>query len=375
MPTTYTPITEIELTNFMSIAHAVIPVGQIVSLCGYNDQGKSAVRTALEVLLYDAYATEQVRLIKDGTDSFTVTLRFADGVETQKEKRIDGTSAWLMTKNGTTLYTNVRSDGTVVAVEDVPECVSRYFGVYYDENTHQELNIRKDRDPYFLVDSSGGDNFKLLNPLFHSAALARASELLLKDSNVCKTEHDTAAVRLSVVQEQLEMKTVVPEELLDDLDDSIAKTQRCVEQQEAVEKLQSAYVYSKSFVVPPQVETVNCTKLDMLERIVDAQQTVKAPIPPETPTVDTTRIDLLKRICDTKQHITPVYAAVPQIDLVRIDMLKRLIAVSEQVVQSQQQTAQIDAESAATQTELRNLTAQLAQYGYKVCKRCGSLVE
>lgn len=371
---TYQPITALKLENFMSVAYAEIPVGQIVSLCGYNDQGKSAVRTALEVLFYDEYSTEQARFIKDGTDYFRVSLTFADNVVISKEKRIDGNSVWNMTKDAAVLYTNVRSDGSVVSVEDVPECIATYLGVYYDDNTKQELNIRKDRDPYFLVDSTGGDNYKLLNPLLHSEALSKASELLLKDSNACKTDYDTASVKLSVVQEQLEQKDIVPTEVLDKLDSSIADLQRKAVQQETAESVENAYTYARTCIIPPEIQLADMHKLDTLQQMAVFKQTCDAPLPEEVKTCDITRLSMLQQIETTRQQITPVYDSVNVVDAERLQMLEEMRATTAAYSDAVQQANVYAEQFESTQKQLKATTAELAANGYRVCPNCGSLV-
>lgn len=371
---TYQPITALKLENFMSVAYAEIPVGKILSLCGYNDQGKSAVRTALEVLLYDAYSTEQARYIKDGTDYFRVTVAFADNVVISKEKRIDGNSIWNMSKDGTTLYTNVRDDGAVVAVEDVPECIATYFGVYYDENTKQELNIRKDRDPYFLVDSSGGDNYKLLNPLLHSEALSRASELMLKDSNACKAEYDTAAVRLSVVQEQLAQKDIVPPKLLDKLDTCIANVQNKATQQELVENVNNAYMYASTCKVPPEVQRADESKLNTLQQIIHLKQTADVTAPPVVTICDGVRLDMLQQMHNAQKQIAPVYDTVKHVDTEQLNMLDEMTTAATAYTTAVQQATAYDTQIADMRKQLKQMTDELAAVGYVVCPNCGSLV-
>lgn len=371
---TYKPIRALKLENFMSVACAEIPIGQIVSLCGYNDQGKSAVRTALEVLLYDAYATEQARFIKDGTDYFSVSLTFEDNVVISKEKRVDGTSIWTMLQGAKTLYTNARTDGTVVAVEDVPECIATYLGVYYDDNTKQELNIRKDRDPYFLVDSTGGDNYKLLNPLLHSEALSKASELLLKDSNACKSEYDTATVRLTVIQEQLEQKEIVPTDVLEKLDSSIVQVQQRSVQQEAAESVGRAYTCTQTCKVPPEVELADKHRIEILQQLVVQKQISEAPMPEEIHTCETARLDMLQQIEATKQQIQPVYDNITVVDANRLKMIEEInitaTAYNDMVERAKGYAEQYN----LTQEQLKEIAEELTANGYRVCPNCGNIV-
>lgn len=374
----YAKITEIELTNFMSIATAKIPFNSIISLCGYNDQGKSAVRTAFEIIFYDAYSNDQAKYIKDGEDYFIITLRFADGVQISKEKRLTGQSIWKMQQNGTMLYTNEATNGNVFATEDVPEPIAVYLGVYYDEATGQELNVRKDRDSYFLVDMSGGDNYKLLNPLLHSETLAKASELLLKDSNVCKIKIDDTATRVETLEQLLYTKKEIPVTVLEKLDDLIQQAGSAVTAQEQVEQLNTLYNEIESLKVAPMVETVDTAQLQLIRDLVVTKELQEQKLYVEIQLIDAERLELLQELDDTnkeRQNLTANTEEIALLDAKRLTDLSGLQEISEQVIQYTQAVNRNTEQAAQIAQQLMQIKQALSNAGYKVCKNCGSIVE
>lgn len=369
----------IKLENFMSIGLAEIPMGAITSLCGYNDQGKSAVRTAFEILFYDSYSNDQVKYIKDGEEFFRITLTFDDGISISKEKRLQGQSVWSMCKGKKTLYTNMNANGAVTATEDVPEPIALYLGVYYDEVTGQELNVRKDRDAYFLVDTSGGDNFKLLNPLLHSETLSKASELMLKDSNVCKVKVDETAAKKQVYEEMLSQKPDIPEECTAELDRLINETGNKVKQQELIESINSTVKEIDSMVIPPEVTLVDNSRLQLLMEIQKACANKEDVVYDEITLIDTTRIEAIKALKESwdllqQGNTDGVYDKINTIDNSRLNAIKALYDLHEQLQDTENEIQQIDVRIGQSKRVVEENSAELERMGYKICKNCGSLV-
>ena len=95
-------IVSLKIENFMSIKEAFIEFddSNVISLCGYNDSGKSAITRLMEVMLYNSYTTDQVRFITDEEEYWLGELTFDDGVVYTRTKYSDGKSLWELKKNG-----------------------------------------------------------------------------------------------------------------------------------------------------------------------------------------------------------------------------------------------------------------------------------
>ena len=146
-------IVSLKIENFMSIKNGLIEFDEsnIISLCGYNDSGKSAITRLMEVMLYNAYSTDQVKFITDGEDYWLGELTFSDGVVYTRRKYADGKSLWELTKGDKVLFSNKLPNGTYAAMGDTPEVIERYLGVIQDELTGEELNVRRNTDKLFLT--------------------------------------------------------------------------------------------------------------------------------------------------------------------------------------------------------------------------------
>ena len=103
-------IISLKIENFMSIKNGLIEFddSNIISLCGYNDSGKSAITRLMEVMLYNAYSTDQVKFITDGEDYWLGELTFSDGVVYTRRKYADGKSLWELTKGVKILLSMMR---------------------------------------------------------------------------------------------------------------------------------------------------------------------------------------------------------------------------------------------------------------------------
>lgn len=372
----YAKLIKIELKNFMSIADAEMQIGAITNICGYNDQGKSAIRTALAVCMYDSDSIEQIKYIKDGTEFFKVTCIFADGVSISKEKRIDGTSIWEMRQGTEVIYTNATGD-KVTAVEDVPEPIAKYWGVYYDEATGQYLNVRIDRDPYLLVDTSGGDNYKILNPLLHSDVLSRASADLIADSNICKSKRDTTMTKYNMLKEMLETKEPPTQEMLNAVQSNIAVVAEKLKQQEEITAIKTDTEFLDNEVVYPQLNTIDSYKLQMLTDMQKIQELCDTTeIYPEIDTINTERLHILEEMMAIKPMLTEQVAPqVSVIDMTRLMAIKEIFEQSVLLNTMLEENAIISESYAITNTKINEYKQLLVDAGCKVCQNCGSIVE
>lgn len=176
----------------------------IINLCGYNNSGKSAITRAIEVVLYDEYSTKQVEFIHGKeAEFFFVSLEFDDGVEIRKTKYRTGKSMWEMWLNGELVYTNQLADGSFITLEVQPPVIAEYLGVLRDINTGEKVNVRRNKDKLFLIDTTGGENYKILNSILKSDILTDASIALNKDKNAKMVELKSLETSRQVFEDML----------------------------------------------------------------------------------------------------------------------------------------------------------------------------
>ena len=373
MSVEYSPLKSIELTNFMSIQHGVLEFddNNIISICGLNDSGKSAVTRAVQIMLYDSYSRDQAKFIKEGADHFTIKLSFEDGVSISKTKCDTGSSVWVMMSGDTLVYTNQLKTG-IQAVNDVPEPIKQYLGVLYDDCTDSLINVRRNSDKLFLIDTTGGDNYKILNTVLKSDILAKASIAMNADKNKLNSELQVKTNTLNTYVQQYESLEVAPLsdiEKLRELSAQLAITNiqymDITKTMEAKEAVDSAIIYDELITMDysklveitnlcslyedsnvsiyPEVGVVNIDKFKLLDTILSEYNATTSSVPPEASSVDTTRLRELLNIGDMLVEYQNVANA------------------SQSVINEHEKVL----------AELRVLSEQ---YNFKICKNCGTVV-
>ena len=209
----YAPLTSITVTNFMSFPSCTVgysnpseedtefhPEG-ILNIKGFNDSGKSALLIAVGVCLLNAYPRDQKSFIREGTDSFRVVCRFADGVSIIREKYSDGRSLYeMVSESEGTLYTT-RSGDMLTNVEGIPAPIEKYLGLFAEGSFY--LNMRRRTDPMLLVNTTGSENFTMLNSVLKTAELSEAAKDASNQANVLANELSDKQVELYGVESEL----------------------------------------------------------------------------------------------------------------------------------------------------------------------------
>lgn len=178
----YSKLTRIVMKDFMSFPSLDIayPEEGILNIKGFNDSGKSALMLGAAVCLMNAYPNKQKSFIRDTTDHFRVVCSFSDGVDIVREKYTSGASLYEMYQNGELVYTTREGDA-LTNVEDIPRVVLDYLGLCEEEGFF--LNMRRRTDKMLLADTSGSENFKLLNQVLKSSELSSAAAKASKKVN------------------------------------------------------------------------------------------------------------------------------------------------------------------------------------------------
>lgn len=357
----------------MSIKQATLEFDEnnIIALCGLNDSGKTAIETALSILLYDNFSRDQVRFIREGEDYFSVSMHFKDGVTITKVKRIDGASIWTAIQNKNVLYTN-QLKTSIQAVNGVPEPIKNYFGVIEDECTGSLLNVRRNRDKLFLIDTTGGDNYKLFNTILKSEVLAKASIEMNADKN--KLHNDTVAKAnaynaLAVQCNSIEVAPVAEVEKLHSLTYALSQINM---QYLTLSNIKDISDKIHSMEIPPEIVLVTEDRLRDIDRICRLHNECTSDIPPEVKTCDLNRLQEIQRIMSLQEESQAV--TVPEattIDLSRLEMISKLCEAKANLDKQNKELTTLDMQLQMELAELRQLSAD---YDVKVCPNCGTVV-
>lgn len=285
----------------MSIANADIEFddSNIIDLCGYNDSGKSAVIRLIDIMFYNAYSTEQVHFIRTGEDYFKCIMYFDDGVEYERIKMDTGASIFILRKDGVTVYTN-QSGRQIINTGGIPKVIYDYLGVVKDEYTKEELNVRRCTDRLFLINTTGGDNYKILNTILQSEALAETSTKLNTDKNKLQNEVVAKYNQLSALQTQRKETPVVPESMLDRLSESADVLEQYNERLEDIEEVQTDLHTYRDIKISPAVSTIDIEGLSELSEIMGYKESADVCIPVKVGTIDTEVLNALSNIYSLK---------------------------------------------------------------------------
>lgn len=399
---------KIRLENFMSLPLAEFDFDgtNIISPCGYNDSGKSAVTRALEVLWYDSYSQMQSKFITDGRNYFKISNFFDDGIEISREKFLSGASHWVLlqhTPSGVkSLYDNKLPSGAYAASRGVPEPIQAYLGIYQDEVTGEELNIRRNTNKLLLVATTGGENYKFINALAQGEKLACATGKLNEDVNAKNRSLVSTSNQLSAKRDVLSKIKVFEQSKEQALLENYNRLTRGTARLSALVPIAERKTLCESCKPKPEIKIINLKKLEDLSSLAkyraESSKKVREPIhtiPLDKLTelyrlselsksgtkqvkakinlVDTDKLQALNKLSDAKAKITapvkPIIKPIPDSLLSKITKLEALLACSKTI----SGTALSELKSEFSELS-ENLKQQAKANNWHTCPQCGYIL-
>lgn len=326
-------ITKMEIENFMSIGRAEIEFddSNIISLCGYNDSGKSAVIRLLDIMLFFSYFREQAKFIKDGESYFKGTLHFSDGVVYEFKKLASGQSLFTLSKDDNVLFTNT-TGSSIISVSDVPKPIADYLGVLKDEVTGEKLNVRRCTDRLFLINTSGGDNYKILNVILQSDVLSETSINLNTDKNKLMSEITTGVNQMSAIKAESDTIHTASEEVLNELESSLAEFRVKKSSCEELSKIFECYKFIQNTVIPNELTSISTDRLSSLQRMGLIFKKASSVVPDELFQISSERIKALEKIKGVFSRTnTFIPTELQYIDGERLERARALCVVSNRL--------------------------------------------
>ena len=320
--------TKITFENFMSLGNVTLEFDEnnIISIAGFNDSGKSAITRGLEVIFYNAYSLDQVKFIKDDTEFFRITVEEDTGFKVIREKHITGKSVWTLMKGDDVVFNNSTGDGKVTySVSEVPDVIAQFLGVVQDEHTHGKLNVRRNTDKLFLINTTGGDNYKVLNTILRSDILSESSRRINEDRNKLQSELGGLNIQAQTLRGELSKIDVAPIDELDKLSNSISNLKESKERTMYVEHMLNQLEDMQSYVIYDEVETVNTERMLEIERLMQLKSSLDIEIYPETVGVDANRMIDIQNIYNLRQSLeTCIPPETDMVDTERYNDIKQL---------------------------------------------------
>lgn len=391
----------IEITNFMSISSAVLDFDDtnIINIKGYNDSGKSAILRALDVLFYNIRPNAQVNFIKDDCDYFRILAKFDDGVTIFRDKYINGQSLYEMYKDDECIYTT-KVNGTLTKVSEVPEPIKQYLGLLSYEGTM--LNSRSCFEKQFLVQTTGSENYKVLNVVLRAEELATAGQLLNNDKNTLGSNISQLDTQISTYREMCKDGEQLTETMLSTLESLDRDIDSGGVRVEHIDKIMGTHSELQNVPVYPEISMVETARANRLGSITGFLQKINAvQVYDEVPTVDGNKLSMLERQKALRQQISSIHVGVevpvvngeklyaltkiksildkpiaitPEISDINCERLVRIGQIFDSVkscITELSRQREIDKAIADTQKELDKLSAS---GDFRKCPNCGTLV-
>jgi len=342
----------------------------ILNLCGYNDSGKSAITRALEVVFYNAYSNDQVNFIQDGKSHFGIGLEFSDGVEINRYKYIDGKSVWEMYKNGNVVFSNRLEDG-IAALSDIPDVIRKYLGVIEDEITGEKLNVRRNTDRLFLINTTGGDNYKIINTVLRADILAESVNRLNKDRNTLQSELAALSTSSQTLKNELTHLVVLGDDLVAQVKENAENLADTKKRFEYLYSIQSQKAILDAFVVYDELPLIDTDQFRDIENLLELRKSLDIPIYDACPLIDVSRLQLLEEIIQLRKSLdVDIPPALPTIDVSRFNEIMEIGRLYNSYLETTNSLNQVSAEYEQVRGELESLSKQ---YGFKICKNCGAV--
>lgn len=361
----------------MSIEDATIEFddSNIISLCGYNDSGKSAITRALECIFYNAYSNDHASFIKDGCDHWAIGLEFSDGVKINMFKHDNGKTVYEMWKDDSLVFSNKSADGTVLSMGAVPEQIQNYLGVICvkDDSMNEQLNVRRNVDKLFLINTTGGENYKMLNTILRSDVLASASKKVTEDKNALNNRVQTLKTSCQTLKEEHLGIDVVDEDVLETLGKDTKVFASKKEQMASVSDVKNKYDSMSNLVVYDEVELIDTSRVNELMGIMKLSEACLVPLYNEVAQIDTSRYLEISDIMKKKEAIsTSLPPVLSQISVEQFEDLKELCEKYNKYYFAATDLEKVEKEWKQAKSELDALSKE---YDFKICQNCGTVVQ
>ena len=374
----YAKIKYLEVQNFMSFEYAKVEFDEenILNIKGYNDSGKSNILRAFAVIMYDAFSTQQVKLIRDGQTYFRIVMTFEDGVSVLKDKYSDGQGLYEMYKDGKVLY-STKQNGVYTKIRGVPEPIAQYMGVLTGAGTN--INCRSNTDKLLAVETSGSENYKMFNDVLHSEEIARACEFLKNDKNELFARKSRVEAEVSVLRDELKTISLVTEDIVNVMKQIDKNIDNKNERVRNIKSIASIDENVKSIPDLPKLNKISTERLDILNRMSSALRGSKIEISPELPKIDSTRLDMLSEMKECFSNLRgikelPKLSSVSQEGINYLNRMSKLLADIKNVDNS---TLELDNSIKSLTEEKSQLEQKLREEGIRLvtCPNCNNLVE
>lgn len=378
----YSKLKSVEVINFMGFLKAKIVADETGSwnLKGYNSSGKSAFLTACAVAMMNVYPNKQLKYIHHGKDYFRIILSFDDGVVIVRDKYKNGQSLYEMYKGEEKVYTS-KSGDKLTKIDAVPSVIEGYLGMIGTELGYLNYQVR--RDPLWLVETRGSDNYYTLNEVLKSVEIAEANALLNADKNALNTDITIVESEYNTLNTQLAGMSTVGDELLGRLYERQSFVSALWNQYDMLNKIAGILKELSDTVIPPEIERIESGRLVGIQRVggllsqLEGIQYFKESI--EKISLD--RYNAIGRIVTNLKETQKISYFDGEIGTIegtgKLKDLNKLSSLVDDLSEAVRELGSLKTTFQSLEDEREALIEQASKQGitFTVCTNCGTLLE
>lgn len=378
----YSKLKSVEVINFMGFLKAKIVADETGSwnLKGYNSSGKSAFLTACAVAMMNVYPNKQLKYIHHGKDYFRIILSFDDGVVIVRDKYKNGQSLYEMYKGEEKVYTS-KSGDKLTKIDAVPSIIEGYLGMIGTELGYLNYQVR--RDPLWLVETRGSDNYYTLNEVLKSVEIAEANALLNADKNALNTDITIVESEYNTLNTQLAGMSTVGDELLGRLYERQSLVSDLWNQYDMLNKIAGIIKELSETEIPPEIERIESDRLVGIQRVgsllsqLEGIQYFKESI--ENISLD--RYNAIGRIVTNLKETQKISYFDGEIGTIegtgKLKDLNKLSSLVNEMSEAVRELGSLKTTFQSLEDEREALIEQASKQGitFTVCTNCGTLLE
>lgn len=378
----YSKLKSIELINFMGFAKAkaIFDESGSLNFKGYNSSGKSAFLTACAVAMMNAFPQKQTKYIRHGKDYFRIILSFDDGVVIVRDKYKNGQSLYEMYKGEKKVYTSKVGD-KLSRIDAVPEVIENYLGMISTEIGYLNYQVR--RDPLWLVETKGSENYYTLNEVLKSVEIAQANALLNADKNALNTDITIVESEYNTLNSQLMGMGSVGEELLGRLYESRDRVNGLWSKYDMLVGIEKILNELQGTKIAPEVEKVEVERLLGIQRVLKVLEELEGIhyFKGELDTIDVDRFGMLGRVSKVVEEMQGVKYFDTEVERIegadKLKELEKLIGFVAQLSEAVREVNSLNSEFQSLEEERDALISEAEKQGiiFTVCSNCGTMLE
>lgn len=373
-------ISSIEVHNFMSYkyAKAVFDERGIINLKGYNNSGKTAFQMALVICLMNSFASKQGKYIHHGEKYFRVIVNFDDGVSIVKDKYDNGQSLYEMYEEGVCVFTT-KQGNKLAKVTGVPTPIKQYLDLIDTETGY--LNYQTRREPLWLIETLGSENYSTLNEVLKTEEISRANAMLNSDVNSLNSEIVTIESELQRKQLQLQACKGVSRELIDALSDKEDEVKVIMAQDDALIQMKKSIDALLGVRVPCELGGINSTKLKYLEQLGNTYRelsTIKIPCEMENVAINKLKaVTSLSNTVSSEDLSTDIGIELSTVDCDKQRSLSVMFKGLKEAADALSVLSKLEKEEEKLIAEKAEFVESAKQQGkiFVECENCGTLME